>query len=43
MMFEINIPKNAGKFLKKLSGKPLKQIEAKLLMLLENPFPQDRK
>lgn len=40
-MLEINISKDAGKFLKKLTGKPLKQIKAKLLLMLENPYPQD--
>lgn len=40
-MFEINISKDAGKFLKKLNGKPLRQVKTKLLLMLENPFPQD--
>ncbi len=40
-MLDINISKTAGKFLKKLSGKPAKQIKNKLLQMMENPYPQD--
>lgn len=40
-MLNIDFSSGAIKFLKKLSGKPAKQIKKKLSDLRENPYPQD--
>lgn len=40
-MLNIDFSSSALKFLKKLSGKPAKQIKKKLAELRANPFPQD--
>lgn len=40
-MLNIDFSSGAIKFLKKLSGKPAKQIKKKLEELRENPYPQD--
>lgn len=40
-MLNIDFSSAAIKFLKKLSGKPAKQIKKKLQELRENPYPQD--
>lgn len=40
-MLNIDFSSSAIRFLKKLSGKPAKQIKKKLNDLRENPYPQD--
>lgn len=40
-MLKIDFSSSAIKFLKKLSGKPAKQIKKKLEELRVNPYPQD--
>lgn len=40
-MLNIDFSSSAVKFLKKLSGKPAKQIKKKLEELRINPYPQD--
>jgi mRNA interferase RelE/StbE len=40
-MLNIDFSSNAIKFLKKLSGKPAKQIKKKMTDLQRNPYPQD--
>lgn len=41
MMLELNFSSQAIKFLKKVSGKPAKQIKRKIEDLCRNPYPQD--
>ena len=40
-MLNIDFSASAMKFLKKISGKPAKQIKKKIEELRENPYPQD--
>lgn len=40
-MLELNFSSQAIKFLKKLSGKPAKQIKKKIQDMCLNPYPQD--
>ncbi len=40
-MLNIDFSSQALKFLKKVSGKPAKQIKKKIEELRENPYPQD--
>ena len=40
-MLNIDFSSSALKFLKKLTGKPAKQIKKKLAELRVNPYPQD--
>ena len=40
-MLDIDFSSSAIKFLKKISGKPAKQIRKKIDELRQNPYPQD--
>ncbi|MGZ3742553.1 MAG: type II toxin-antitoxin system RelE family toxin [Pseudobdellovibrionaceae bacterium] len=40
-MLELDFSTQAIKFLKKISGKPAKQIKKKIQEMCENPYPQD--
>jgi mRNA interferase RelE/StbE len=40
-MLQINFSSQAIKFLKKISGKPAKQLKKKIEELMQNPYPQD--
>ncbi len=40
-MLNIDLSSQALKFLKKISGKPAKQIKKKIEEMRENPYPQD--
>ena len=40
-MFKIDFSAQAIKFLKKISGKPAKQIKKKIEEMRVNPYPQD--
>lgn len=40
-MLDIDFSSQAIKFLKKISGKPAKQIKQKIQEMRDNPYPQD--
>jgi mRNA interferase RelE/StbE len=40
-MLKISFSSSAVKFLKKMSGKPAKQVKEKLESLIKNPYPND--